>query len=501
MEWRFSFTAQRDAGRVNGSAGRESKDFRWVWSLAFRVSLMKIKSNTRRGFLKHGAILSASIGFFPTIIPASALGRGGRPAPSNRVAIGCIGNGPQGRGDMSNFLNLKNAQVVAVCDVKRDQLELARNAVNGHYQNRDCATYHDFRELLLRGDIDACLIATPDHWHVPIALAAVKSGKDVYLEKPMGLSLEEDWALRKECRRRKTIFQFGTQQRSTRIFRFACELVRNGYIGSLKHINVWAPGSAPGGSNRLVPPPAGLDYDRWLGPAPFKPHTENLCTDDSGLKTWWFKSDYALGFIAGWGIHPIDIAAWGAGDAFSGPINLEGRGTFYSQGACDTATVWDIDFTFGSGVSMKFVGVPNGGNAGQGTCDQWPQQAEWKSRYRRITSHGTAFEGTSGWVHVDRDGINLQPEELIDQDPAKFGAKLVSSSNHAGNFVDSVLSRRPAVCPIDESVFSDSLCHLSELAIRLNRKLTWDPIKEKFSNNPEANLRVCARKPRAPWTL
>jgi predicted dehydrogenase len=402
---------------------------------------------------------------------------------------------------MSNFLHLKNAQVVAVCDVKQDQLRAAQKAVNDHYKNSDCAAFADFRQVLERKDIDACLIATPDHWHVPLALQAVRSGKDIYLEKPMGLTMEENWALRKECVKRNAIFQFGTQQRSTRIFRLACELVRNGYIGSLKHINVWAPGSAPGGSNKVVPPPAGLDYDRWLGPAPSKPHTENLCSDDSGAKTWWFKSEYALGFIAGWGIHPIDIAAWGAGDLFRGPIGIEGRGTFYGEGACDTATVWNIDFTFGSGVSMKFVGVPNGGNQGLGTCDKWLQEEEWKSRYRRITSHGTAFEGTGGWVHVDRDGINLQPENLIDQDPAKFSVKLASSSNHAGNFVDSVLSRKPTVCPIEESVFSDSLCHLSELAIRLNTKLTWDPDKEKFVDSQQANLRLRARKPRAPWTL
>ena len=463
--------------------------------------LMKIHRNTRRDFLKRSTFLAASAALFPTIIPATAIGRGGRPSPSNRAVVGCIGTGPQGRGDMGNFLNLKNAQVVAVCDVKKDQLEAAQRAVNGHYKNSDCAVYDDFRELLQRKDIDACLIATPDHWHVPASLHAVRSGKDVYLEKPMGLTLEEDWALRRECQHRKAIFQFGTQQRSTRIFRLACELVRNGYIGTLKHVNVWAPGSSPGGPMNVVPPPAGLNYDMWLGPAQVKPHTQDLCSDDGGRKTWWFRSDYALGFIAGWGIHPIDIAAWGAGDLFNGPVTVDGRGTFYSDGACDTATVWNIGFTFGSGVTMKFVGVPNGGNRGSATCDKWAEEQEWRGRYRRITSHGTAFEGTGGWIHVDREGINLQPEGLIDQDPAKFPIKLVASSNHAGNFVDSVLSRKPTVCPIEDSVFSDSLCHISELAIRLNRKLVWDPRKEKFEDNEEANLRLRARKMRAPWKL
>ncbi len=401
---------------------------------------------------------------------------------------------------MSNFLNQKDARVVAVCDVKTDQLEQARDAVNRHYQNQDCATYRDFREVVARKDIDAFLIATPDHWHVLVALAAVRAGKDVYVEKPLGLTLTEDWALRKEANHFKRIFQFGTQQRSSRTFRLACELVRNGRIGKLKHINVWAPGSAPGGSTNVAPVPPGLDYEMWLGPAPYREHTQDLCSADGAKKTWWFISDFALGFIAGWGIHPIDIAAWGA-DLFEGPIEVQGRGTFYCDGACDTATVWDVNMKFASGVTMKFVGVPNGGNQGRATGDKWPQETEWRQRYRRITSHGTAFEGTEGWVHVDRDGINLQPENLIDEDPEKFKVKLVRSSNHVRNFLDSIKSRADSICPMDESVRSDSLCHISEIAIRLNRKVVWDPKKERFVDDEEANLRLRAHKMRPPWRL
>ena len=217
-------------------------------------------------------------------------------------------------------------------------------------------------------------------------------------------------------------------------------------------------------------------------------------------KTWWYKTDYALGFIAGWGIHPMDISVWGA-DLFRGPIEVEGRGTFYCEGACDTATVWNINLQFAGGVTMKFVGVPSGINRAQGACDTWPQADEWKQRYRRITSHGTAFEGTDGWVHIDREGINLQPEDLIDQNPETFKVRLLSSSNHVRNFLDSVRSRAETVCPIDESVHSDSLCHISEIAIRLNRKLVWDPQKERFLGDEEANLRLQARQMRPPWRL
>ena len=285
---------------------------------------MKTPSSTRRQFLRQTTGLAVSVTAFPSLIPASALGRQGNVAPSARVVMAAIGVGPQGTGDMSNFLGQKDAQVVAVCDVKTDQLEQARQLVNGHYKNQDCAVSGDFREVLARKDIDACLIATPDHWHVLAALAAVRAGKDVYLEKPMGLSLTEDWALRSEVHQRRRVFQFGTQQRSSRIFRLACELVRNGRIGKLKHINAWAPGSSPGGPTNVVPVPPGLNYDFWLGPAPFKPHTQDLCSADGARKTWWFITDYALGFIAGWGIHPLDIALWGGGDLLSGPARGPG---------------------------------------------------------------------------------------------------------------------------------------------------------------------------------
>ena len=205
---------------------------------------MKTRIN-RRSFLRTNITLAFAASAFPSIIPASALGRAGKVAPGNRIAVGCIGTGPQGRGVMNGFLSQPDAQVVAVCDVKLDQLELARGDVNKRYENSDCATYGDFRDLLARKDIDAVLIATPDHWHVPVAVTAARAGKDMYLEKPMGLSLAEDQMLRRAVQKNKRVFQFGTQQRSGREFWRACQLVRNGRIGRLKHINVWSPASAP----------------------------------------------------------------------------------------------------------------------------------------------------------------------------------------------------------------------------------------------------------------
>jgi predicted dehydrogenase len=456
---------------------------------------------TRRDFLRGMATGSVAVATFPAIIPCSALGNGGV-APGNRICVGVIGCGPQGRGDMSNFLNEKNCQVVAVCDVKEDQLVLARDAVNKRYNTNDCKSYHDFRELVARQDIDACLIATPDHWHVLTALAAVNAGKDVYVEKPLAVTLAEDQALRAVVRRKQRVFQFGTQQRSGGLFRLACEMARNGAIGKLKHINAWSLGSTPGGSREVAPVPAGLNYDMWLGPTPFKPHTQDLCSADGGKKTWWFVSDYALGFVAGWGIHPLDIAAWGAGDLMNGPFTVEGHGNFrLAEGICDTATIWEIDYRFASGLTMKFVGVPNGGNAGKPTGEPFLHGEEWKHRYRRISDHGTAFEGADGWAHVDRSGINLQPEDLIDRNPDDFKVKLIRSGDHVGNFIGCVKSRAETVCPIEAAVRSDILCHTADIALRLGRKVTFDFNAERFLHDEEANRRLKARPMRAPWHL
>ena len=454
---------------------------------------------TRRDFIRGAGATLFAAATFPTIIPGSALGKNGFVAPSNRISVGVIGCGPQGRGVLTNFLSQKDCQVVAVCDVKTDQLDLARTAVNKTNGDKDCQTYHDFRDLVARKDIDACLIATPDHWHVLAALAAVNAGKDVYVEKPLAVSLEEGQALRKAIRKRKRVFQFGTQQRSGRMFWQACQLVRNGRIGKLNHINAWAIGSTPGGSRKVVAPPPNLDYDLWLGPVPFTPHTENRCSDVTQLKTWWFTSQFALGFIAGWGIHPIDIALWGGGELLNGTVEVEGRGTFRNaEGVCDTATIWEVDYKFASGLTMKFVGVPT---YLAKPLDPSLHGDEWKARYRRINDHGTAFEGSEGWVHVDRVGINLQPESLIDCQPETLPVQLFHSMGHARNFLDCIKNRTDPVSSIDAAVAGDALCHIADVAIRLERPLKFDFKTERFLNDDAANQRLKARPMRKPWHL
>jgi len=443
---------------------------------------MKKKITNRRQFLTQAASLAAGAVGFPYVVSSSALGAAGAVAPSERITVGAVGVGPQGSGVMRNFLRQSDARVVAVCDVKSHVLKGAQELVNKHYSSTGCKAYKDFREVMARDDIDVVLAAPPDHWHVLIALAAVKSGKDVYLEKPMGLSLVQDQALRTAVHRNGRVFQFGTQQRSSRNFRFACELALNGRLGRLHTINVWSPGSSQGGDATPVPVPEWLDYERWLGPAPQTPYTKDRCSN----KLWWFISDYALGFIAGWGIHPIDIAFWGGGKKVTTPLTIEGKGEWPTKGVCDTAMNWNVVMKYDSGLTMNFTGAP------------FPDQ--WRQRYGRTTSHGTAFEGADGWVHVDRSGINAQPKELLQTEFGSSDVRLPESNNHVRNLLDCVKTRGKTVSHIDDAVQGDILCHISDIAIRLEEKLRWDPKAERFVNNDAANRRL-SRPMRSPWTL
>jgi len=444
--------------------------------------MVRHRNVTRRRFLKTSTGVALGTIAFPYVVRSTALGRAGV-APSERINVGCVGTGPQGTHVMRNFLAQSDCRVIAICDLKAPVRAATKKLVDGRYKNRDCATHTDFRELIARDDIDVVSIATCDHWHVLVALEAARAGKDIYLEKPMGLSLAEDQALREACRRYGTRFQFGTQQRSSRNFRFACELVRNKSIGELKTINVWSPGSSKGGPIEQVPAPDWIDYNKWLGPAPYHPYTPNRVTN----QWWWFISDYALGFIAGWGVHPLDVALWGLGDKLPGPLEIEGKGAWPTpEGVCDTAMNWDVVCRFDSGVTMNFTG--------------WPTRQEWVKRYKQMQSHGTAFEGTDGWVLVDRARILAEPKELLNIEWGPNDLRLYESSNHARNLLDCVRSGKDTICPIDVAVQADALCQISDIAIRLGQRLRWDPTEERFANNDTANRRL-VRAMRSPWQL
>lgn len=449
----------------------------------------------RRGFLRSGTTAILATGLFPLVASPQSLGRGGAASPNGRVGVAAVGVGPQGQGVMSGVLAQPNARVLAVCDLMDAHREQARQRVNRKYGSEDCAACTDYREVLARPDVDAVLIATPDHWHVPVALAAAKAGKDIYLEKPMGLSLAEDQALREAVLRGKRVFQFGTQQRSSREFQRAIELVRNGRIGTLKHIEVWAPASRPGGSTVACPPLPGLDYPRWLGPAPETPYTDGKAADNASTgawKTWWYNADYALGFIAGWGVHPLDIALWGHPGMMRGVMTLEGAGIVPATGAGNTAVAWDIRFTFADRVTLRYRGTPNFFEEPTPLNDL----SDLRAAYGAIEGHGTAFVGTEGWVEVHRGGLRTGPSSLAEEKREDGPFRVRRTDSHQQDWIESILARRPAVCSIEESVQADLLCHLSDIGVRLGRRLEFDPVRERFVADREADRRLEPRPAR-----
>ena len=428
----------------------------------------------RRQFLKQSAAFAGVLGF-PVIVPSSVLGQAGTPAPSNRVVLGCIGLGIQGTGNMRTFRANPEVQVAAVCDVHETQRRRAKQAVDEAYGNQDCAAYGDFRELIARKDIDAVQITTPDHWHPLVALEATRQRKHMYCEKPIGWSFRAAQAVRKAVQESGVVFQFGTQQRSGGKFRLACELVRNGKIGQLKTILVGVPGSWTCPSQPTEPVPKELDYELWLGPAPLAPYCYQRCrpyTEKEGWSIWYCISDYCMGMIGNWGVHHLDIAQWGNGTELSGPTEVEGTGVFPQGLLTDGAVSWQVENRYANGVTLVHMD--------DGTAPKHPLQVGGHG-------HGVLFLGTEGWVHVDREKLDASPKSLLKATIGPNEVHLFKSDNHHANFIDAVKGRTKPAAPIDIAVRSDALCHLQQIAIKLRRKLRWDPAGEVFVNDDEAN--------------
>lgn len=429
-----------------------------------------MNKTSRRSFLKRTALGAGSALSLPTFVPASVLGAN---APSRRVAVGHLAVGGQGGGLMDGFLRLPQCQSVAVCDPIRERREGAAKRVEEYYaaakgqgSYKGCKAYCDFREVLARDDVDAVVIASPDHWHVPLGVAAVRAGKDVYIEKPLGLCLEQDKAMREAVHLHGAVFQYGTQQRSfNQHCGFACELVRNGYLGELKAVHVIAPNGATGGSAVPQPVPEGLDYDLWLGPAPVTPFTADRVF---GVGRWHIY-DYAIGFIAGWGAHPLDIAHWGYPHI---PVEYEGTGRIPTEGLFDTVVDWDVRGHYASGVEFTL----------------------------KTGSDKTTFVGTKGWVAVSRGGISAEPASLLDIKIKPDEIHLLQDDHHYRDFLDCVLTRRTPVSDIDSAVQSDFMSHLGDIAIRTGRRIRWDPQRETIVGD-DAAVRMMRRALRAPWTV
>jgi len=425
---------------------------------------------TRRGFLKTaGAVCGA-----PYLISSAALGAEGRPAAGNRITTALIGSGGRGQQIIAG-----GDKVVAVCDVDAKHRAAAKAQIDAMSGNKDCAAYGDFREVLARDDVDAVVVATPDHWHVPIAAAAVKAGKAVYVEKPLTVTIREGRLLAELVRRYGAIVQVGSQQRSDEKFIKACELVRNGRLGELKTVQVGILARAGKAAADWTPQPAPpeLDYDLWLGPAPWAPYHRERCHYN-----FRFVSDYSGGDMTNWGAHHLDIAQWGIGADGSGPVEVEAHGKRNPNGLHDAFYDVQAVYTYPGGVKVH---LRSGG-------------AEMKTG-------GVRFEGTEGWVYVSREQIDAQPKSLLS---AAIGPNeihlgpTVAGGTHMGIWLECVRTRSPkgVNVPVEVGHRSATVCHIANIAMELGRGLKWDPAAEAFVDDDEANRKI-ARAMREPWRL
>ncbi len=435
---------------------------------------------TRRRFLQRLAAAGGAAAA-PYVRTSTALGGAGRPAASDRVVLGYIGTGPRGRLDLRQQLACPAGQVVAVCDVWDRARREAKKTVDTRYGNADCKAYVDFREVLAREDIDAVGIATPDHWHVPITIAAARAGKDVHVEKPLGISVAEDLACRRAVRRHGRVLQYGAESRSWGLCRFGAELVRSGRIGEVREIRVKAPNSVRGGSTAPKPVPAGLDYEMWLGPAPWRPYSG--CPDRGG--GWYHVRDYALGFIAGWAAHPLDLLQWAFDTHRAGTWEVQGTGVIPTDGCNDAVIDWDVTIRFSRGVTMSF--------------QAWGVSPETEPRLAGLGNYAQII-GTEGWVALPYMGLVTEPESLASSTIGPGDVHLPRSKGHEANFIDCVRTRRTPVCPIDDAVRSDLISQVSDIAIRTGRKITWDPVREEIVGDADAS-RLVSRGLREPWRL
>jgi len=423
-----------------------------------------MKTLTRRQFIRAGTV---ALGL-PSLIPARILGA---EAPSKQITVGFIGTGGHGTGwNLRAYLKQPDARVLAVCDVDSSHLRSAKEMVDQHYGNHDCAAFKDFRELLNRRDIDAVMISTPDHWHTLISVMAVRAGKDVQCEKPT-LTIDEGKVLIETVRRHHKVFQTSTEDRSLPMYHRMAELVRSGRIGKLQRIDVILPRqpTVPGDPTPQRVPPE-LDWEMWLGPAPAAPYTK----DRAHFNFRWIW-DYSGGIICDWGTHLFDTAQWANDTERSGPIEVEGSGTFWEGGLYDTVKDYDVTYRYANGVIM--------------TC--------------KPGNPSIKFTGTEGWVGNRgwRGEVEASSPEILH---SKIGSDEIHLyTNPAGehrDFLDCVKTRKDPYFPVDVGHRVSSVCHLANIAIKLGRKLKWDPQAERFQNDDAANA-MLSRPMRSPWRL
>jgi predicted dehydrogenase len=430
---------------------------------------------SRRHFLATTTTVLAA----PTIIPATALGQG-RAAPSERIVMGVVGWGMQGPGNTDAFMNLPDCQVVAACDLDKKHLQSAVDRINGKYKNQDCKAHHDYREMMARSDLDAVMLAVPDNWHALTAIEAAKQKKDIYGEKPLARTIAEQQAIVKAVQQNQRIWQTGSWQRSVGNFHYACEIVRSGLIGKVTRVEVGLPSghhdfAGTGKEREVSPPPAELDYDRWIGPARMEPYIKARVH-----MNWRWNYNIGGGQLLDWIGHHCDIAHWGLDFDREGPSEVEGTGEFPPADAVwNTCTRYRITCKYPKDVTMTIAG-------GHGDI-----------------RGGTKWIGDAGWVWVDRGRFETSLTELKDRTRLPDELRKVAlpnSRNHQGNFLESVKSRQPALTPVETAHHSAVPGHLGLIAMKVGRKIRWDAKNEVIVGDAEAS-KLLTREYRAPWKL
>lgn len=449
---------------------------------------------SRRRFFKTSLLTGAAAFAAPSIVPASVFGA---QAPSNRIQIGAIGVGRISRDhDLPEIMAFDQARVVAVCDLDSKRLQQGQAFVETGYSkkgvNLKVRTYADYEELLKSPDIDAVVISTPDQWHAKPAIEAAKAGKHVYLQKPATLTIAEGRAMSDMVHRCGIVFQLGTQQRSIDHFRVAAELVRNGRIGRVHTVQVGLPTDPSGEEEPEMPIPPSLNYEKWLGSTPWVYYTEKRVhpQNDFSRPGWLRCEQFGAGMITGWGVHHFDIAHWGLGAEFSGPLEVEAWAEFPTRGLWDVHGKYKIDMLYPNDVRVQ-------------VSDELPI--------------GVRFEGSEGWIFVTRGNYsvtasdpvaNAKKEKALSASDAKIleskigpnEINLIRSRDQHGNWLECIRSRQLTISPVEVGHRSTSVCLVCHIAMKLKRKVYWDPILERFKNDDEANAMI-SRPQRAPYQL
>jgi myo-inositol 2-dehydrogenase/D-chiro-inositol 1-dehydrogenase len=440
----------------------------------------KTNGLTRRVFLRDsmGVVAGATLPS-PTIVPASVFGAN---TPGNRITIGMIGMGRQVYySNVKSFLGFADAQVVAVCDVDEWRLQNGRKVVEEHYAKgqpsgtfKGCSAYQDFRDLLARTDIDAVMISTPDHWHVPMASAAAMAGKDVCCEKPLTLSIAEGRLLSDTVQRYHRVFRTDSEFRSHACFQRACELVRNGRIGTIHTIRTGVPaGDVAGPLEPPMPIPGELDYEMWLGPAPLASYTEKRVHPRHSYERpgWMRVRDHCEGMVTNWGAHLNDIAQWGNGTERTGPVEVEGTGRYPRDGLWNVLLDFQIRYRYADGVQLLYS----------------------------IDRPYVRFEGNEGWIEADYStrSLTAQSESILNA-PLGVNDIRLPLKDEKRDFLDAVKTRGPTLADAEVGHRTTSLCQIGHIAIQVGQKLRWNPQGERFMDNDAAN-RLLARPMRSPW--